>query len=99
MVGRDQVWNEEFGTALIAAIHTGLRTGLTHVVERTGGRTQQAQSFKPVSEEEPNMHSRFRHVSDVSTELFCFLFVFCFIAAVNCSIHKFELMTFHIPFI
>ena len=46
VVGRDQVWNEEFGTALIAAIHTGLRTGLTRVVERTGGRTQQAQSFQ-----------------------------------------------------
>ena len=85
VVGRDQVWNEEFGTALIAAIHTGLRTGLTHVVERTGGRTQQAQSFKPVS--------------DVSTDFFLFPLCFRFIAAVNCPIHKFELMTFHIPFI
>ena len=56
-------------------------------------------TWSNVREEEPNMQSRFRHVSDVSTEFFCFLFVFCFIAAVNCPIHKFELMTFHIPFI
>lgn len=63
VVGCDQVWNEEFGTALIAAIHTGLRTGLTHVVERTGGRTQHAQSFQ----------ARLWHVYRV------FLFPLCFL--------------------
>ncbi len=83
-VGRDQVRDDEFGTALIAAIHTGL----AHVVVLTNERRN------------PNENLSWR-AHRLLFLFFYFFSSFCFrfTGAVNCSIHKFELMTFRIPLI